>query len=106
MNESLRALSVSAPTGPDARRSCQVNVRYHAATAAGLVVSTVGFFLLTAAGAPLLGAGLGGIVAGAATNYLGCDRLVFRQARRWTPLPSLDAEAGLGPPPAADRVNP
>ncbi|MEX1254766.1 MAG: glycosyltransferase [Dehalococcoidia bacterium] len=52
-------------------------LRYHVAVAAGLGVSTGVFAALSWFGLPILLAGIGGIVAGAASNYLGADRLVF-----------------------------
>jgi glycosyltransferase involved in cell wall biosynthesis len=57
-------------------------LRYHVAVAAGLAVSTGVFTVLSWLGLPILLAGVGGIISGAASNYLGADRLVFVTQRR------------------------
>ncbi len=57
-------------------------LRYHLAMAAGLAVSTGVFSACSWLGLPILVAGMAAIVAGAAANYLGADRLVFITGKR------------------------
>ena len=69
-------------------------LRYHLAMAFGLGVSTAAFAAFSWLGLPILAAGLGGIVLGAATNFIGSDRFVFVARRRQTTVRRV-AESAL-----------